>query len=141
MCAAEAFPVRGSGYSGHKPVEEMTHAKLWAVFLQYLTDEEKRGKIIEIINQEEGIAMAVKTLGTFTQSELDYMRESSLLKGELDWQCDMTEARREARREGRSEGRNEANLENAQKMKTMGFSAEQIQAVTGLSIEQITNNK
>ena len=121
-----------------KPVEEMTHAELWAVFFQYLTDEEKRGKIIEIINQEEGIAMAVKTLGTFTQSELDYMRESSLLKGELDWQCDMTEARREARREGRNEGRSEASLEIAQKMKTMGFLAEQIQAATGLPIETIT---
>jgi len=117
-----------------KPVEEMTHAELWAVFLQYLTDEEKRGKITEIINQEEGIAMAVKTLGTFTQSELDYMRESSLLKGELDWQCDMTEARREARREGRNEVRSEI----AQKMKTMGFLAEQIQAATGLPIETIT---
>ena len=112
----------------------MTHAELWAVFFQYLTDEEKRGKIIEIINQEEGIAMAVKTLGTFTQSELDRMRENSLIKGELDWQCDMTEARRE----GRSEGRNEANLENAQKMKAMGFLTEQIQAVTGLPIEIIT---
>ena len=25
-----------------KPIEEMTDAELWAVFFQYLTDEEKR---------------------------------------------------------------------------------------------------
>jgi hypothetical protein len=30
--------------------------------IQYLTDEEKRDKIIEIINHKEGIAMAVETL-------------------------------------------------------------------------------
>ena len=34
-----------------KPVEEMSNAELWAVFFQYLTDEEKRGKIIEIIKR------------------------------------------------------------------------------------------
>ena len=78
--------------------------------------------------------MAVKTLGTFTQSELDYMRESSLLKGELDWQCDMTEARREARREAR----NEVSLEIAQKMKKMGDSIEKIHTITGIPLETIT---
>jgi predicted transposase/invertase (TIGR01784 family) len=63
------------------------------------------------------------------------------IKAELDWQCDMAEAQEEARLEGRSEGlaegRSEANLENARKMKAMGFLAEQIQAVTGLSTETI----
>jgi len=42
----------------NKPVEEMTDAELWAVFFQYLTDIKKRSKINEIINHEEGIAMA-----------------------------------------------------------------------------------
>ncbi|MDR2595933.1 MAG: Rpn family recombination-promoting nuclease/putative transposase [Treponema sp.] len=120
-----------------KPVEEMTTAEQWAVFFQYLTDKEKRGKIIEIINREEGIAMAVETLGTFTQSELEYIRESGRIKAELDWQCDMTEARREARREGRNEGRNEASLDIAQKMKAMGDSIEKIHTITGLPIETI----
>jgi predicted transposase/invertase (TIGR01784 family) len=147
-----------------KPVEEMTTAEQWAVFFQYLTDKEKRGKIIEIINQEEGIAMAVETLGTFTQSELEYIYESSRIKGELDYQNDMAEAREEARLEGRNEGftegrnegftegrnegftkgRNEASLDIARKMKTMGDSIEKIHAVTGLPMETITqlsNNK
>jgi len=50
----------------------------------------------------------------------------------------------EGRMEGLAEGRSEANLENAQKMKAMGFLTEQIHTITGLSIEtieQITNNK
>ena len=98
-------------------------------FFPYLTDEVKREKINEIIDREEGIAMAVKTLGTFTQSELDYMRESSLLKGELDWQCDMTEARREARSEVRSD--------IAQKMKNAGRPLSEIMEFTGLPMETI----
>jgi len=112
-----------------KPVAEMTNAEAWAVFFEYLTDDDKRNKIKEIINCEEGIAMAATTLGSFTQSEIEYFRELSLLKGELDYKSDMWHAR--------ESGRNEANLENARKMKTMGFLAEQIQAVTGLSAETV----
>jgi predicted transposase/invertase (TIGR01784 family) len=113
-----------------KPVEEMTNAELWAVFFQYLTDEEKRSKIIEIINREEGIAMAVDTLVNITQDEIEYARMSTLLKSELDWQSGMVDAERKGRKEGI--------LEIAQKMKTMGFSTEQIQAVTSLAMETIT---
>jgi predicted transposase/invertase (TIGR01784 family) len=133
-----------------KPVDEMTNAEAWAVFFQYLTNEAKRAKIIEIINHEEGIAMAVQTLGKFTQTELEYLRQTQKLKRELDYQSDRAWAIDEGRaigrdeglaigrNEGRTEGRNEASLDIATKMKTMGFLSEQIQAVTGLSIETVT---
>jgi predicted transposase/invertase (TIGR01784 family) len=131
-----------------KPIEEMTTAERWAVFFQYLTDEEKRGKIIEIINREEGIAMALDTLANITQDEVEYARMSNLIKSQLDYQSGMVSARREGLKEGftkgHDEGRNEASLDIAQKMKTMGFLTEQIQAVTGLpieTVEQITGNK
>ena len=134
-----------------KPVEEMTISELWAVFFQYLTDEEKRDKIIKIINQVEGIAMAVEILSNITQDEAEYARLSNLIKSELDWRTGMFEAENKGRSEGliegrsegliegRSEGRNEANLKNAQKMKSMGLLTEQIQAVTGLSPETIAS--
>jgi len=112
-----------------KPVEEMTTAELWAVFFQYLTDEEKRDKIIEIINHEEGIAMAVETLSNITQDEIEYARLCNLIKSELDWRTGIFEAEQK--------GRNEEKLESAQKMKTMGFLTEQIHAVTGLPLETI----
>jgi len=115
----------------------MTNAELWAVFFQYLTNEGKRTKIIEIIEREEGIAMAATTLGSFTQSEIEYFRKLSLLKGELDWQSHMAHATRKGLEKGMKKGRNEANMENAKKMKAMGFLTEQIQAVTGLSAEAI----
>jgi predicted transposase/invertase (TIGR01784 family) len=116
-----------------KPIEEMTNAERWAVFFQYLTDQEKRGKIIEITNREEGIAMALDTLANITQDEVEYARMSTLIKSQLDYQSGMVGARRK----GLAEGRNEASVEIAQKMKTMGFLMEQIQTVTGLPLETI----
>jgi predicted transposase/invertase (TIGR01784 family) len=121
-----------------KPIEEMTNAERWAVFFQYLTDEEKRGKIIEIINQEEGIAMALETLANVTQDEVEYARMSTLIKSELDYQSGMVSARREGLAEGRMEGRNEASLDIAQKMKNAGRPLSEIVEFTGLPIETIT---
>jgi len=87
-----------------KHVEEMTHAELWAVFFEYLTDKEKRAKIIDIINREEGIAMAVETLSNITQDEVEYARMCNLIKSELDYRTGMNEARRSGLKEGREEG-------------------------------------
>jgi len=81
--------------------------------------------------------MAVKTMAGFTQNEIEHIRKMGELKAELDYQSGMTNAKREGHKEGVEKGRNEANLENARKMKTMGFLTEQIQAVTGLSEEII----
>jgi predicted transposase/invertase (TIGR01784 family) len=113
-----------------KPVEEMTNAERWAVFFQYLTDEEKRGKIIEIIKREEGIAMALETLANITQDEIEYARQTTLLKSELDWQSREVNAR--------CKGRNEASLDIARNLKGMGLPISQIAEGTGLPIETIT---
>jgi predicted transposase/invertase (TIGR01784 family) len=94
-----------------KPVEEMNNAELWAVFFQYLTDEEKRGKIKEIIKRKEGIAMALDTLVNITQDEIEYARISSLIKSQLDYQSGMVGAKREGRAEGYAEGRVEGHAE------------------------------
>jgi hypothetical protein len=63
-----------------KPVEKMTNTELWAVYFQYLTDESKRDKIMEIINREEGIAMATKTLCQITADEEEYAHLIGLMK-------------------------------------------------------------
>jgi predicted transposase/invertase (TIGR01784 family) len=132
-----------------KPVEEMTNAELWAVFFQYLTEKEKRGTMIEIINREEGIAMALDTLVNITQDEREYAYMTSLLKGELDWQSGMAEAREEGLNEGRQEGLNEGlaeglekghtekALEIARKMKNAGRPLGEIAEFTGLPAETI----
>jgi len=73
--------------------------------------------------------MAVDTLINITKDEIEFARMTTLIKSELDWRSGMADAE--------NKGRNEANLENARKMKTMGFLTEQIQAVTDLSAETI----
>jgi len=120
-----------------KPAGEMEAQEAWAVFIQYLTNREKRGKINEILEHEEGIAMAGEVLIHITQHERDQARKLSELKYILDNQSKLVTAERKGRKEGFAEGKIEANIENARKMKTMGFSAGQIQDVTGLSINDI----
>jgi len=121
-----------------KSVEEMTSAERWAAYFQYLTDEAKREKINEIIDREEGIAMATSTLCQVTADEEEYARLTSLMKGELDWRSSMKDARREGRMEGLTEGRNEASLDIARNLKKMGLPITQIADGTGLPIETIT---
>jgi len=61
--------------------------------------EEKRAKIMEIINHEEGITMALETLSNTTQNEIEYARLCNQIKSELDQQSRETRARREGRDE------------------------------------------
>ena len=86
-----------------KPIEKMTTAEHWAVFFRYLTDKTKRGKINEIIEHEEGIAMASEVLMTISRDEVERARLMSELKYELDTQSKMTYARNEGRAEGKTE--------------------------------------
>jgi len=121
-----------------KPVNEMANAELWAVFFQYLTDAEKRDKIIDIINKKEEIAMALETLSNITQDEVEYARLSNLIKSELDYRSEIKYERDKGREEGLEEGREEASLDIARNLKKMGLSVSQIAEGTGLSAEIIT---
>jgi len=113
-----------------KPVEEMKNTEHWAVFFEYLTDEAKKAKIIDIINHEEGIAMAVETLSKITKDEIEYARMTTLLKSELDYQSGMTHARRSGLKEGK--------LIIAKNLLAEGSTPEFVQRITGLSLEEIT---
>jgi len=132
-----------------KPAREMSAQELWAVYFRYLTDSGMRKKINEIIEQEEGIAMASEVLIEISRDEVERARLNSEYKYQLDMQSKLVHAKREARKEGleegrqagrqegRQEGRQQATLENALNMKKLGISVENICAVTGLSVETI----
>jgi hypothetical protein len=97
-----------------KPIEEMSAAEMWGVFFRYLTDKKKRNKINEILEIEEGIAMASETLITITKDEIEHWRQLSELKYELDMQSMMTYAKQTGRKEGRQEGRLEGEIKGRQ---------------------------
>jgi predicted transposase/invertase (TIGR01784 family) len=112
-----------------KPAQEMSGAEAWAVYFQYLTNEAKREKIKEIIDREEGIAMATNAMCQVTADYEEYCRQTTILKSELDWQASMVGAKRE--------GRKAASLEIARKMRARGRSLAEIAEDTGLPPETI----
>ena len=94
----------------------MNSQEYWAVFFQYLTDKSKRGKINEILEYEEGIAMASEELIKISKDDIERARLFSETKYQLDMQSRLVYAKREARREGLLEGRLEGMKEGEQKI-------------------------
>jgi predicted transposase/invertase (TIGR01784 family) len=86
-----------------KPTRDMSAPEHWGIFFRYLTDKAKRGKINEIIEYEEGIAMASEVLMTISKDEVERARLMSGYKYQLDLQSKITYAKREGKLEGRQE--------------------------------------
>ena len=115
-----------------KPTGQMTVSERWAVFFEYLTDRDRRDKINEILEQEEGIAMAGQVLMTVSKDE----NERARLESEYKYQMDMQSKLVTAKREGQEEERQKI-LENARNALAKGYPIETIHDITGLDVETI----
>jgi flagellar biosynthesis/type III secretory pathway protein FliH len=104
-------------------------ASLREVLFQYLTDREKRSKINEIIEANEGIALASEVLMTISRDEEERARLMQIEKIELDYQSGLVTAERKGHakglEKGREEGRTEAQQEIIELLKS-GKSPEEI---------------
>ncbi|AEF86477.1 hypothetical protein TREPR_3299 [Treponema primitia ZAS-2] len=78
-----------------KPIPAMTPIERWSVFFQYALDPERLDLINEILNYDEGVAMATAELLTVSEDERERARIEHELKNQLDWQSGMTNARLE----------------------------------------------
>ena len=78
----------------------MSNQEYWAVYFRYLTDKKKRMKINEILEYDEGIAMASEVLLSISRDEIEQARLMSEYKYELDTQSKLVHAKREGRQEG-----------------------------------------
>ena len=107
----------------------MSSSEYWAVYFRYLTDMKKRQKINEIVEAEEGIAMASEVVLNISKDEIERARLRSELKYELDTQSRIVEAKREGIREGQEE--------TARNALAKGLSVELIREITGLTTEEI----
>ena len=87
-----------------KPAVEMNVQEYWAVFFRYLTDKSKRRKINEILDCEEGIAMAGKVLINISKDEVEWARLMSEYKYQLDTQSKLVYAEREGLKRGMERG-------------------------------------
>jgi NADPH:quinone reductase-like Zn-dependent oxidoreductase len=86
-----------------KPVKKMTSQERWSVFFRYITDTTKRQIINQIVEVEEGIAMACKVLRTVSRDEAERARLMSEYKFVVDTQSQMVQAKRQGRAEMRKE--------------------------------------
>ena len=87
-----------------KPTVEMNVQEYWAIYFRYLNDKGKRQKINEILEHEEGIAMASKELLSVSRDEVERARLMSEYKYELDTQSRLVHAKKEGMKEGRQVG-------------------------------------
>jgi predicted transposase YdaD len=107
----------------------MSASEYWAVYFRYLTDKTKRQKINEIMEREEGIAMATKVLMEISKDEVERARLLSEYKFQMDWQSKMVHAKREGRKEGLEIGERKGRQEGRQEIIDMlksGKSPEEI---------------
>ena len=82
-----------------KSANDMTVQEYWAVYFRYLTDKNKRRKINEILEIDEGIAMASEVLINISKDEIEQAWSLSKLKYELDTQSKLTHAELKGRKE------------------------------------------
>jgi predicted transposase/invertase (TIGR01784 family) len=112
-----------------KTVAQMTSIERWTLFLRYHTDKEKRALVNEIHACQEDIAMAGETMLDFTKEQIEWFRNESRFKYQMDMQSRLVNAQDEARKQEK--------LETARKLKQMGLSVPQITEATGLSAGEI----
>ena len=98
-----------------KPASLMSLPELWAYYFEYLTDKDKRSKINEIVEQEEGIAMASQVLMTISRDEEERARIMRDEKIELDYQSAMTQYMRMGHAEGLEKGLEKGHAEGLAK--------------------------
>jgi len=76
------------------PTEKMSKAEQWAYYFENLTDPKKREKINQIIECQEGIAMASAVLDTISKDWEERCRLESELKYELETQSKLVYIKR-----------------------------------------------
>jgi predicted transposase/invertase (TIGR01784 family) len=114
-----------------KPVSEMTALERWAVFFRYTPDKDKRELVNEIIETEEGIAMAGQVLLHISKDEQEMARLTSEYKFAVDLQSKMVDAEREGERTGV--------MKVARNLLKRRRPPAEIMEDTGLSYEEIEN--
>jgi predicted transposase/invertase (TIGR01784 family) len=116
-----------------KQAGEMSSPERWAVFFKYLRDTGLRGKINEILELEEGIAMASEVLLEISRDEEERAKLDSAYKNQLDMQSKLVHAERIGEKKGAMQNQ----IEIAKNLKRMGLSISQIAEGTGLSLETV----
>jgi predicted transposase/invertase (TIGR01784 family) len=124
-----------------KPAMEMSVKEQWAVYFKYLKDKKMRRKINEIIELEEGIAMASEVLMTISKDMVERLEQMSIEKHQLDIQSKLVTAKRKGEQIGieigMEKGMEKGKIEIAKNLLNEGLSLDIIQRVTGVDTKTI----
>jgi predicted transposase/invertase (TIGR01784 family) len=120
-----------------KPTEEMGRQELWVVYFRYMKDKSKRRIINEIMEREEGIAMANEVLMTISKDEVERARLMSEYKYQMDMQSKLVHAKRVGEQKGIQKGIQKGKIEDARNMLNEGLSLDIIHRVTGIDTRTI----
>ena len=118
-------------------LERLSAEEKWCIFFKYQKEERAAKLIRELCREERGIMRAEQALSRVSG---DYEKWAQALfreKAELDYYAGLAYARYEGKAEGKAEGLSEGKTEIARKLKGMGLPAENVEAATGLSREDI----
>ena len=72
-----------------KPVEELTNAECWGLFLRYASYDDKRQVLGKITEKNGGIRMAVDVLKYISKSDIERMRYEDEILAEIDQEAEI----------------------------------------------------
>ena len=107
----------------------MTALERWAVFFRYTPDKGRRELVNEIIEVEEGIAMAGQVLLNISKDERERARLTSEYKFAVDLQSKMVDAERG--------GRYQQAKETVRNALSMNMDTDTIIKLTGLTYKEV----
>lgn len=121
-----------SKVSDDKPIEFLSEIEMLAAYIKYASDEDKQSYIEKILSAED-ITMTENVYRKLTQDEIEYERMEARMKYRLQYNTDVSQARKE----GEASGRAAAVLEMTKAMKRNGEALDKISSYTGLSAKEI----
>ena len=137
-----------------KPIAQMSALERWTYFLKYADDESKQAHLQDILQESEGIHMAMEILKEVSADEQLRTRIRFQEKAERDRQARLNYAKWEGRKEGLEEGLEKGLKKGIAKGLTKGRNEEKlaiarnlldilddatIAAKTGLDLEQVAD--
>jgi len=108
-----------------KPTEDLTNADLWALFLRYSADNDKRQVLEKISEKNGGVKMAVDVLKYMSKSDIERMWYEDEILAEIDQEAEISYRVKEI----------------AKNFIKMGLSDSQISEGTGLTEKEIEDLK
>jgi len=128
-------------FEGKETLKNLSAEQKWCIYFKYRSEEGMEPLIAKLCREEEGIMRANRTLDKIARSRERWARWLFWDNQRLVYNSEIYAARENGRTEGlalgEEKGRMAGREEIARNMKAKGYKSEEIQAITGLSSEEI----